>query len=171
MNSKILVTYASQAGSTKGIAEAIAALLTENGFAVDTVSMKDVKSLDEYRTVVAGSAIHGGKWLPEATAFLRHFRGSLAGKTVFAFYVCMALTMKSMQGVDTGNLLDPIRRLVPLAGERGFAGAVDFDRLPLFPDRLVIKGIVSSGLWQAGDHRDWQAVREWAGVIARKMNY
>lgn len=170
MNSKILVTYASQAGSTRGIAEAIAAVLKENGLRVDCLAMKEVRSLDGYNAVMAGSAVHGGKWLPEAMRFLTAFHAEFNRRRVFAFYVGMALTMKSMQGQDTSNCLGPIRRIARVEDERGFAGAIDLKKLPLFPDRLVVKGIVSSGLWQAGDHRDWAGVRAWAQSIANKLD-
>jgi menaquinone-dependent protoporphyrinogen oxidase len=166
MNTKILVTYASQAGSTRGIAEAIAKTLTEKGLPVDTIAMKEVKSLQPYDTVVAGSAVHTGKWLAEALQFLKVYRHELSRKRVFAFHVGMALTMRSMQGEDHSDCLHPIRRSARIMDEQGFAGAVDFNRLPLIPDRLVVKGIVASGMWQAGDHRDWQAVRRWAEKIA-----
>ncbi|MHC1781844.1 MAG: flavodoxin domain-containing protein [Anaerolineaceae bacterium] len=169
MNTRILVAYASQAGSTRGIAEAITKTLTEKGLTVDTISMKDVKSLEGYSTVVAGSAIRGSKWLAEATQFLNRFQQELSRKSVYAFYVCMALTMASMKNQDHSLLLAPIRRVAAIAGECGFAGAVDLNRLPLIPDRLIIKGIVASGMWQEGDHRDWQAVRKWADSIAIKQ--
>jgi menaquinone-dependent protoporphyrinogen oxidase len=59
MNDKILVTYASRAGSTAGVAEAIGKTLVENGAQVDVLPMKNVKDLTPYRVVVAGSAIRG----------------------------------------------------------------------------------------------------------------
>lgn len=169
MNSRILVTFASQAGSTRGVADAIAAVLNENGLPADCMAMKEVRSLDGYRAVVAGSAVHGGKWMPEALQFLNKFRAELGGRQVFAFYVGMALTMKSMQGQDTSDCLGQIRRVARISGEHGFAGTVDFDKLPLFPDRLAVKGIVASGMWQAGDHRDWAEVRKWAQSIAVRL--
>ena len=71
MENRILVTYASQAGSTAGVAEAIGKTLSEGGAQVDVLPMKDVKDLSPYSSVVAGSAIHGQKWLPEAMKFMR----------------------------------------------------------------------------------------------------
>src|SRR5688572_9137285 len=45
MNNKILVTYASRAGSTAEVAEAIGKTLTEGGAQVDVIPMQDVNDL------------------------------------------------------------------------------------------------------------------------------
>ena len=78
MNDKILVTYASRAGSTAGVAEAIGKILAENGVQVEVSPMNEVYDLSPYRAVVAGSAIQGGKWLPEAMQFMQKNRAVLA---------------------------------------------------------------------------------------------
>jgi menaquinone-dependent protoporphyrinogen oxidase len=59
MSNKILVAYASIAGSTAGVAEAIGKTLVESGAQVEVRPMKDVNDLAPYQTMVAGSAIRG----------------------------------------------------------------------------------------------------------------
>ena len=66
MNGKILVTYASHAGSMAEIAEAIGKTLSQSGTQVDVLPMQDVKEISSYSAVVVGSAIRKSKWLPEA---------------------------------------------------------------------------------------------------------
>ena len=66
MNDKILVTFASRAGSTAEVAKAIGKALSDSGAQVDVLAMRDVQDLAPYRAVVAGSAIRKKKWLPEA---------------------------------------------------------------------------------------------------------
>lgn len=61
MNNKILVTYASRAGSTAEVAEAIGKTLAETGVQVDVIPMQAVKDLSPYQAIVAGSAIRGSK--------------------------------------------------------------------------------------------------------------
>ena len=131
-NNKILVTYASQAGSTRSIAEAIGQVLTESGAAVDVLPMKSVTDLEPYRAVVAGSAIHGGKWLPEAMQFMRSQQSSLADKPFAAFLVCITLGLAKAEQYRPGLAawLAPVRALTRPVSEGYFAGALDFHRLP-----------------------------------------
>ena len=70
MSNKILVTYASRAGSTAGVAEAIGKTLIEGGAQVDVLPIQEVKDLTPYQSVVAGSAIQNKQWLPEAMQFM-----------------------------------------------------------------------------------------------------
>ena len=93
MPDRILVTYASRAGSTRGVAEAIGKTLAECGEQVDVLRMQDVKDLAPYRAVVAGSAIQGRQWLPEAMQFMQTHRATLVQKPFAAFLVCMTLAM------------------------------------------------------------------------------
>ena len=58
-------------GSTAEVAEAIGKTLSEGGMQVDVIPMTEVKDLSPYQAVVAGSAIRGSKWLPEAVQFVQ----------------------------------------------------------------------------------------------------
>ena len=69
--SSILVTYASRTGTTAGVAEAIGQTLAESGMQVEVLPMREVRDLSPYRAVVAGSAIQGSYWLPEA---MQHYK-------------------------------------------------------------------------------------------------
>ena len=80
MSNKILVAYASRTGSTAEVAEAIGQTLAESGAQVDVLPVQDIKDLAPYRAVVAGSAIRGGKWLPEALQFMQTYQAALAQK-------------------------------------------------------------------------------------------
>lgn len=91
MSNKILVAYATRNGSTAGVAEAIGKTLAENGTVVDVRSMTDVKDLTPYQAVVAGSAIRGGMWLPEAMQFMKTHQAALAQRPFAAFLVCMTM--------------------------------------------------------------------------------
>jgi menaquinone-dependent protoporphyrinogen oxidase len=93
MTHRILVAYASRAGSTADAAKVIGRSLVEGGAQVDVLPMKNVTDLTPYHGVVAGSAIHGGKWLPEAMQFIREHRAELASKPIAAFMVCITLSM------------------------------------------------------------------------------
>ncbi len=96
MTNRILVTYASRTGSTIGVAQAIAAVLTESGAQVDVLPMPEVKDLAPYQAVVAGSAIQAARWLPEAMEFIQSHKAVLNQKPFAAFLVCMTLAMEKV---------------------------------------------------------------------------
>jgi menaquinone-dependent protoporphyrinogen oxidase len=164
MSNKILVAYASRTGSAAGVAEAIGQTLAENGALVEVRLMKEVKDLTPYRAVVAGSAIQGGKWLPEAMEFMRTHQAALAQKPFAAFLVCMTLAMPGADNYreHVASWLAPVRALVKPMREGLFAGALDISRIASLGDRLKFRLSVILGVWLEGDHRDWTAIRAWA---------
>ncbi|MBL0344163.1 flavodoxin domain-containing protein [Candidatus Villigracilis affinis] len=114
MSNKILVTYATCTGSTRGVAEAIGKTLSEGGAEVDVLPMRDVKDLAPYRAVVVGSAIQGKLWLPEAMQFVQSHRLELARKPFAVFLVCMTLAMRNGESYRhfVVDFLAPVRALV-----------------------------------------------------------
>jgi menaquinone-dependent protoporphyrinogen oxidase len=118
MSDKILVAYASRAGSTAGVAEAIGKTPMKSGAQVDVRSMKDAKDLTPYRAVVGGSAIRGGKWLPEAMQFMQTHQATLALKPFAASLACMTLTMPNNQYREhVATRLEPARALAKPVSE------------------------------------------------------
>jgi menaquinone-dependent protoporphyrinogen oxidase len=171
MTDRILVTYASRTGSTIGVAQAIAAVLTESGAQVDVIPMPEVKDLSPYRAVVAGSAIQGGAWLPEAMQFIQSHKTTLNQKPFAAFLTCMTLAMgngKYREHVST--FLQPVRSLVKTRSEGFFTGALDIGKMPSIGDRIKFKISVLLGVWGEGDQRDWNAIRAWAAELPKSLS-
>ena len=163
MDDKVLVTYASRLGATAGVAEAIGKTLAEGGMVVDVLPMHAVKDVSPYRAVVAGSAVRGGQWLPEAMQFVRTHQAALSQKPFAAFLVCMTLAMpKGDYREHVATWLEPVRLLVKPVSEGLFAGALDISKVPSFGDRLKFRMSVAMGVWSEGDHRDWESIRLWA---------
>lgn len=163
---KILVTYASRLGSTVGVAQAIGKTLSENGASVDVLPMQDVQNLAPYRAVVAGSAIRGGEWLPEAIQFVQTHRAELTQKPFATFLVCMTLSMKNGQYREhVATWLEPVRALVRPVSEGLFAGVLDIKKISSLSDRIKFRLSVAFGVWQEGDHRDWNAICAWANDL------
>jgi menaquinone-dependent protoporphyrinogen oxidase len=131
---------------------------------VDVRPMGEVSDLSPYRAVVAGSAIRSGKWLPEALRFVQEHRAELAARPFAAFLVCITLSMQGAEGYRHGvsGWLQPVRSLVRPVSEGLFAGALDFGKLPLNPRTLLMRAPVLLRAWKEGDHRDWEAIRNWA---------
>jgi menaquinone-dependent protoporphyrinogen oxidase len=171
MNDKILVTYASRTGTTAGVAEAIGKTLAEGGAQVDVRPMQEVTDLTSYQAVVAGSAIQGGKWLPEAMQFIQTHRAALAQKPFAAFLVCMTLAMPNAAKYRAGvaEWLGPVRALVRPVSEGLLAGALDLSKVPSWKDRLMFRVSVLFGVWKEGDHRDWAAIRAWAAELRPRL--
>ena len=164
MADKILVTYASRLGSTAEVAEAIGKVLQESSFAVDVLRMQDVVDLTPYHAVVAGSAIRNKQWLPEALQFMRQHQTALRQKPFAAFLVCLTLAMKDGEKYrpHVATFLDPVSSLVKPVSTGLFAGVLNISRIESFSDRLKFRLSVMFGVWEEGDHRDWNAIHNWA---------
>ncbi len=162
MTKKILVTYASQSGSTGGVAEAIGKTLAEGGAHVDVRPVQAVTSLDGYTAVVLGSAIHSGKWLPEAVSFLQANQARLRQLPTAFFLVCMmaAADTEMNRNVIDQWLVEEQALVRPVAVGR-FAGA-------LFPNKYFLTTAIGLRIFLAylklpgGDYRRWEAIHAWA---------
>lgn len=167
MPQKILVTYASRTGWTVDVAEAIGKTLSENGASVDVLPMLDVKDISGYRAVVAGSAINAGEWLPEAKQFVQIHRAELSKMPFAAFLVCMTLAMRNgeQHRSHVASWLAPVRALVQPVSEGLFAGGLEIKKISSASDRLKFRLSVLFGVWKEGDHRDWNAIREWTTSV------
>ncbi len=169
MDKRILVVYASRAGSTAGVADAIGRALAAGGLRVDVRPVREVTDVKPYAAVVAGSAIQG-EWLPEGIEFVRAHRAELARKPFAAFMVCITLAMRGGENyrAGLGKKMEPVRALVPTVSEGMFAGMIDLDKLPA-GDRAKIAIPVALGIFPPGDHRDWEKICVWAEGLRPKL--
>jgi menaquinone-dependent protoporphyrinogen oxidase len=174
MRDKILIAYASRAGSTGEVAEAIGQTLADQssangGAAVDVRLAKDVTDVSAYRAVVVGSAVYMGQWMPEAVKFVERHRDALNQMPIACFTVCLRMKddREENQRVVTAHLNPEGQapRIQPV--DLGlFAGRMDYGKLS-FLYRTVAKAVGkterSSG---EGDWRDWDAIRTWAAGLS-----
>ena len=58
--------------------------------------------------------------------------------------------------------IQPVHMLVPPVSEGIFAWKLDFNKLPLTFDTLLLRAVVALGIFPKEDLRDWKAVRAWA---------
>ena len=161
MNQKVLVTYASRAGSTMEVAQAVAQELTNRGYAVDIRPVKQVTSIDGYNAVVIGSAVRMSNWLPEAVQFVEKNRTALSQKKTAYFGLYLMNMGEDEASRKARDLyLDAARKLVKPQAEALFPGVGDPSKVS-FLDRLIGKMVKSP----EGDFRDWKAIRAWAQGI------
>ncbi len=159
---KILVAYASEYGSTGGVAEAIGKELCAKGAKVDVFLTRNVKNLNSYQGVVIGSAIYRGKWMPEATNFVKANYEILQQVPVAYFLVCMTMHLPGEENRRKAlSYLDPVLQTIPQVKPvdiEPFAGVMNYSNLSWLNKKIIIsKGVPE------GDFRDWEAIRGWAG--------
>ena len=142
MAGKILVAYATRAGSTAEVAQAMAEALRARsvGETVDVVPVKEVADLSPYRAVIVGSAVRYGKWLPEAVDFVAMHQAALA-KVPTAFFLVSGFlkTDTPEMRAKVSAFLDPVRKIMRSGKEGLFAGKT-----------------------AKGDWRNWDEIRAWA---------
>jgi menaquinone-dependent protoporphyrinogen oxidase len=164
---EVIVAYASEHGSTMGIAERIAARLRQAGLRVELHSAAAVDALASCDAIVFGSAVYDQRWLPEGEAFVRDNRGALAERPTWLFSVGTFGDRKRFIGRfmrreprDIAELRDIVRP----RDYRVFAGVVDKQRWPLAS--RILYHLFGGRL---GDNRDWDDIDAWAQSIATAL--
>ncbi|MGH3391967.1 MAG: flavodoxin domain-containing protein [Actinomadura sp.] len=166
----VLVGYASAHGSTREIAERIAAMLGKHGTRAEARSVDQVQNAADYDVFVLGSAVHSGAWLREATVFVRRNLSVLADRPVWLFSVgARDARIGARRGWPAVYQKEP-KEIIGLCeaihprDHHVFSGAIERDHLPLV-GRLIFKGMGG----RYGDFRDWKQIDAWAEDIARDL--
>jgi menaquinone-dependent protoporphyrinogen oxidase len=129
--------------------------------------MQAIDDLGGYDAVVVGSAVFGGHWMAEATAFVRRHRVVLADRPTWLFSSGPIGTMAAKHEPVAPNETGELVRAISAREHRVFFGAWDranADRAKLgFAQRMVARWLPE------GDFRDWAAIEGWADSIARAL--
>ncbi|MBN1995554.1 MAG: flavodoxin domain-containing protein [Anaerolineae bacterium] len=168
---KVLVTYASQFGSTGEVAAAIAQTLCGSGMAADVKQVTRVDDLSSYRAVIVGAPVHSSEWMTEAVDFVSANQELLSQLPVAYFLTCMTLAVTDrpaeLQKID--NVLEKVQRDIPAVipvGKGLFAGALDYGKMS-FMYRMMYNMVSPDNT--TGDFRDWTAICAWANIIGSKL--
>lgn len=155
---KILVAYATRAGSTAEVAAYVAQVLRATGATVDVQYTRMVHEVQGYDAVIIGSAIRMGQWLPEAVEFVKTYRETLS-RIPTAYFLVSGLLRNDTPEMRRTVLafLDPVRALLEPVSIGLFAGKIDYCTMSGF-DRSIAEAISSA----EGDWRNWEAIRCWA---------
>jgi menaquinone-dependent protoporphyrinogen oxidase len=160
---RVLVAHATAAGSTAGIAERIAAVLSAAGCEVSCRAAAHDLELSGYDAVVLGSAVHDMAWLPPAVGLLP--RVAALDVPVWCFSVGGVTPHGRLSRAVVAREADRLERQFPTAfvprEHRVFGGVVQMAGIPLWGKLFYL---ATGG--RAGDHRDWPAIDAWASTIA-----
>jgi len=182
------VTYATFAGSTVEVAQAVGEELAKGGFQVDVLPIGEVGDLQGYGAVVVGAPMILG-WHRAARRFLRRHRKALQRLPLAVFVMAISLTETGETSVDgvpvtldeqltkpprspgrlsfreryatLANYLQPILRVARPASIGMFAGRLEYGRLKWWAVLFVMVIIQAT----AGDRRNWPAIRAWAAGL------
>lgn len=195
MTHKILIAYASNAGSTAEIASKLAEAMRPHGLDVDVRAISEIDTLSGYHGVIVGAPMILG-WHRDAVRFLKLHQDYLSQIPVAYFITSLELTLTNPHDVNGVPLfLDPRHGHVPKNPAKltriekrttelsylkpmldgvpkvrplsvaFFGGALDYDKLSLLP-KLFVKYIIGS---KPGDYRNWAAIRTWGSILCPFM--
>ena len=193
---KILVTYATMAGSTVETARAVGEEIAKSNAQVDVLPIGEVKGLTGYDGVVVGAPMIMG-WHRDAVGFLKRHREALRRIPFAVFVLAMSLTRTgetSVAGVPVyvdDKLPKPPQQegrqsfkeryaqlskyIQPILGATRpakpvsiglFGGRLEYGRLKWWAVLFVTLVIQAP----AGDRRNWPAIRSWAAALPRALD-
>jgi menaquinone-dependent protoporphyrinogen oxidase len=161
-NYRVLVAYATYAGSTQEVAIEIGKVLGERGFVVDVIPVVENPPVDDYHFVLIGSAVHGSRWLSEAIDFVESNQTVLNRAPVAFFSVCLSGLAKDETALAAARdtIFGPLRAFVTPVAEVLFAGRVDSRGVALGLPRWIAR------FFPTLDFRNWDKIRGWAKILS-----
>jgi menaquinone-dependent protoporphyrinogen IX oxidase len=188
---KTLITYATNAGSTAKIAQAIGEEIAKSNLEVEILPLEKVTDLTAYSAVVLGAPMILG-WHRGALAFLKRNQAALSHVPVALFITCMNLTQTgetSLNGIPlfvdeklarlpqqeghlsfkenystVNNYLAPIFKAAPSikpVSVAFFGGSLQYFNLKWWAALFALLIIQA----QPGDKRNWTAISAWASGL------
>lgn len=157
VNKRVLIAYATYAGSTIDVAVTIGESLADQGYYVDIRPIKENPQLTGYQAVLIGSAVQHAHWLPEAINFVQTNQSALSRLPVALF--CVHIQNLGDDETSRRNrlaYLDDVRSLIQPTVEGYFAGK--FDRRGA---ALLLPGWLARFV-PAMDFRNWEKIHAWA---------
>ena len=163
----VLVAAASKHGATAEIAARIGANFTTHGLDVEVKKIEEVAELSRYQAVVLGSCIYLGNWLEEASRYLDAHATELAQRQTWLFasgsIVCDPPVADDPNALRAG-LAERLVETTHAHELKLFAEKLDRSQLN-WCERVAGRCAHAS----EGDHRDLQAIDDWASAIAREL--
>jgi len=162
---RVLIGYATAAGSTQGIAERIAAVLRDEGCEAVCRPVGPDVDCAGFDALVIGSAVHNMAWLRPAVDLLGRVPDD---RPTWCFSVGGVSPHGRLTRYMTGQEVRRVEQAFP-SGFRArehvfFGGVIEMRGLPLW-GRIFWRLIGG----RPGDQRDWPAIEGWARQIAAAL--
>lgn len=158
---RVLVTFGSERGGTRGLAEMVADDLVDEGLDVDFRLPGQVSTLDGYDAVIVGGALYAARWHKDARRLVRRHAAELRKRTVYFF---SSGPLDDSAGAKELPPVAMVGKLMELTGARGhktFGGRLERNA----------RGYIASKMAKdhSGDWRNAEQVRLWAAQIAAEL--
>jgi len=157
----VLVAYATQYGSTREVAQAVASILSESGVEVDVQPATEVTDLSGYAAVVLGGALYFFRLHKHARRFLARHRKALR-QTPLAVFAMGPFNDTEEEFASARRQLDKAlmkRELPTLVSVQVFGGRFDPAKLRFPHSNPAMKSTPAS------DVRNWDVIRAWAASL------
>ena len=154
---RVLIIHGSKLGGTAGIADGLAATLTDSGIEVTIRPAADMLSPEGFDAAIIGGGLYADRWHKPAKKYVKRFAALLKPMPVWLF--------------SSGPLDDTyLDNLPPTQQVAEFMEMVDGRDHVTFGGRLEedAKGFLAGSMAKsrAGDWRDDDQIEEWAQSIA-----
>jgi menaquinone-dependent protoporphyrinogen oxidase len=166
MSASVLVAYATRYGSTREVAEAVAATMREQGLTVDLAPAPEARTIEAYQMVVLGAPLYMFHWHKDALHFLERYRAALSARPV-AIFALGPVHADGKEFQEARQQLDKELAKVLWLTPKSiaiFGGKLDPATFT-FPHNLIpgMRNMAPS------DVRDWAAIRAWAVDLATQL--
>jgi menaquinone-dependent protoporphyrinogen oxidase len=156
----ILIAYTSKHGSTRQVADEIAAALEPSGHAAVVRPVTAVDDPGAYDAVVLGGPLYMGRWHKDACTFVRRHRKALERLPV-AIFALGPLKEDAEQWRGAEEQLAKALAALPDIGPvdvKVFGGAIHPQELHFPFSRMA-----------AADVRDWAVIRAWGAGLPERL--
>jgi menaquinone-dependent protoporphyrinogen oxidase len=157
---KILIAYASKHGSTRQVADVIAASIEPSGHEVEVRPARAIEDPGAYDAVVLGAPLYMGRWHKDARAFVRRHRTALERLPV-AIFALGPIDDDPKHWRDSDQQLVKALASLPEVDPvdvKLFGGAIEPEELRFPFSRMP-----------AADVRDWVAIRAWGAGLPERL--